>query len=399
MFFMDRLILCKIHHNQEIYKINFSTKSTIKEIKQNIFLYYLKNITPENNLIRLYYNSKELKPDNYMLKNFVSDMINEIDISMVSLTLTEDMKKDDIKIDEAIIKNFSINCVIHQNEKCIMICLTCSHCICDKCKANDHQNHETLNKFDILKMEESFKQNYFDLNEKFKNLGINGDYYQFYDDFKSKMKKQSDDLSTKVDAIKKKEKKLFSSFKLSFDQIFPSLLDYKDKVEGINLTFDNKKETILKNDRDIIDFYQRINNVNSLKEVTNEQLISLKEKLDKYTEIFQEFKNKTENILNYMNDQYDKLKQLEISHDNMTITSNNPKKTQDNLSGIFESPIKTYLTKYQSGQNPAAFKQSKNSKIAITNNNLDFNSEQLSKRKKLNNSPNKLSSSIKSLGT
>ena len=176
-------------------------------------------------------------------------------------------------------------------------------------------------------------------------------------------------------------------------------LDYKDKVEGINLTFDNKKETILKNDRDIIDFYQRINNVNSLKEVTNEQLISLKEKLDKYTEIFQEFKNKTENILNYMNDQYDKLKQLEISHDNMTITSNNPKKTQDNLSGIFESPIKTYLTKYQSGQNPAAFKQSKNSKIAITNNNLDFNSEQLSKRKKLNNSPNKLSSSIKSLGT
>ena len=103
---MDHLILCNIQNNQQIYKINFSSKTTIKEIKQNISKNYLK-ISPKNKLIKLYFNSKELKPDNIILGNLNIENLDEIDITLVALTLTDEMKNDNSKIDEAIIKNFS----------------------------------------------------------------------------------------------------------------------------------------------------------------------------------------------------------------------------------------------------------------------------------------------------
>ena len=279
--YTDYLIHCKIHNKEEIYKINFSSMITIKEIKENIFLNYIKNDNPEDILIRLYYNLKELKPDNLMLGNINNEKVCELEFTMVALTLTEEMKNDNMKINEAIITNFAKNCEIHLEEKCVLMCLTCSHCICEKCRVKDHHQHESMKKSEILKMEENLKINYNYLTERFKNLGIDGNYNDIYINFKNQMKKQSDEIADKVDDIKKKEVKLYNSFKISFDQIFPFLLDYKDKMEKINSTYDNNKEVILKNDKDFINFYHLIINVNSLREITNENLIILKEKLEK----------------------------------------------------------------------------------------------------------------------
>jgi hypothetical protein len=344
---MDHLILCKIRNNQETYKINFSSKTTIKEIKQNIFNNYLKNISPENKLIKLYFNSKELKPDNLMLSNVNHHVSDELDITMVALTLTDDMKNDDMKINEAIIKNFSKNCEIHTEEKCVLMCLACSHCICEKCRENDHKHHDIMKKFEILNMEEKLKDIYENLNENFKNLGIHGNYNEFYKNFKIELKKQSDDISIIVDKIKNKEVKLLNSFKLSFDQIFPSLLDYKEKIEQLHSQYDNKKEIILKNDKEFIEFFQKVNSINSLSDKTNENLDMLKQKLEKYQEIFNEFKHKTENILIYINEQFKKLKDLQTSQDNL-FSEPNQQNINDNLSGIFNTPMKHFINKYSS---------------------------------------------------
>ena len=64
---------------------------------------------------------------------------------------------------------------------------------------------------------------------------------------------QCDSLAEMIDNIRKKTKSICSDFKCDFDAIFPYLIEYKEKVEG--LYEDTKKETTVRLEKKFIDFY------------------------------------------------------------------------------------------------------------------------------------------------
>ena len=70
--------------------------------------------------------------------------------------------------------------------------------------------------------------------EKLREIGMEETNGSISPAFKPKeLNKYCEDLISKVDLIKKKIIKIMNNYKLSFDSIFPFILEFKDKINDL----------------------------------------------------------------------------------------------------------------------------------------------------------------------
>jgi hypothetical protein len=301
--------MCTVEFGNTNYKNNFNSLSTVKEVKQCLKRQIIKNNTAGDKMIKLFHNGKELKSDN-MLMGDVSKK-DEVNLMMICLTLTDDIMNDQKKMDEKVIINLIKNCELHPNLKTNFICISCGTSICSECK--EHVEHKVVLKGDIMQYEDNLKSILESLNLKLCEIGINDDNLNTYLHTQD-LNKVCEELVNKVEQIKKRIVKIMNNYKLNFDTIFPPVLDYKDKVrELIKQVSENKRETILRNDKDFIEFYSKYQQINLQNEKNNESISMLKKKLDKYLTLISEFKSKTEGIIEFINNQIDKISDYQLT--------------------------------------------------------------------------------------
>ena len=96
---------------------------------------------------------------------------DELDLVMVSITLTDSIAKDQKKVDEKIINKLTSNCELHKGDKELNICVTCGIAFCDQCGA-DHKSHKTVNRSDLMKFSEELKETQENIQKNFVTLEL-----------------------------------------------------------------------------------------------------------------------------------------------------------------------------------------------------------------------------------
>lgn len=272
---------------------------------------------------------------------------DELDLVMVSITLTDSIAKDQKKVDEKIINKLTSNCELHKGDKELNICVTCGIAFCDQCGA-DHKSHKTVNRSDLMKFSEELKETQENIQKNFVTLELT-DSYSDTDICKAdreELNMQCDKLVEMVDNIKKKSRFLYSDFKGDFDAIFPYLIEYKEKVES--LYEDAKKETTVRLEKKFIDFYCKYINVRNHSGKINENLFSLKRKIENFKDLLVEFKTRVQSMSESISEQYLQIKDFKLSDDfnlNQELATNNNNNvkisqglyTSSNNLGIFNS--------------------------------------------------------------
>jgi hypothetical protein len=235
---------------------------------------------------------------------------------MVAIGVTIGDTLDDNELNKKLIDGLSKFCDIHKGEKALTICLTCKHSICSICD-KDHAHHKVVSKSELMNHEYELNEMNNTLNLKLKELGIEETNGSLSQGFKpQELNKYCEDLISKVDMIKKRVTKIMNSYKMSFDSVFPMVLDFKDKINDLMLQLTHgNKESLLKNDKDFIDFYLKYEKMNFLNHKTNENIESIQKKLDKYRFIANEFKSRTESIIDFIDENYNKMKEYQLTHE------------------------------------------------------------------------------------
>ena len=124
-----------------------------------------------------------------------------------------------------------------------------------------------------------------------------------------------------VDNIKLKSNNVYSDFKNDFDNLYPLILQYKDKVDS--LYEDSKKETTVRLEKNFVDFYCKYVNIKSHSDKINETLSQLKKKIDILKDILEDFNKRIEKIYNDLNENYSYIKEYKFQDDFLFGSVNN----------------------------------------------------------------------------
>ena len=322
---------------------------TIKEIKKNL----LSKNPEKKEKINLYYKGNPLTNDDEFIGNIIP-LNNTIDLVMVSLTLNESMNSTKEK--EKIINKLSSNCSNHNDQKELNICINCSCAICDKCK-DLHKNHKIINKNVIINNEKFLEEYKTNINNKLNEINIGNEIYdcsKVCNDKKEDLIKKCDKMIDYIENIKKVSKKIFNDFNSDFDTVFPNILATKEKIDI--LIQDSKNEKTVTNEKKFIDYYVNFNNIKNNQNKMFKNLKILKNKIDIFNDVLDDFNKRVENINLLLQNEYNFIKDYKLNNDyninsinigNQYITSNNNLKT----SNLNKSEIKTFDNKIQNNNN------------------------------------------------
>ena len=103
----------------------------LKDVKYELINKFIRE--KENKIVKFLFNEKEYKSDNYTIGDLFD--IDEINVLITSILLTDEIKNDDLQLDKKKINNFSKYCKIHYSEKDDFICLTCGISTATACHA------------------------------------------------------------------------------------------------------------------------------------------------------------------------------------------------------------------------------------------------------------------------
>jgi hypothetical protein len=385
--------MCSVEYENNRYKNNFNSLCTLKEVKQSLKRQIMKNETPGEKMVKLYHDGKELRGDNILVGDVCQR--DEMNLIMISLTLTDELLNDQKKMDEKVITGLIKKCELHGG-KASLICISCGVSICPACE-KEHSEHKVVNKGDIMQHEEDLRGIYDNLNEKLHEIGITDDNINMNINTQD-LNRQCEELVHKVEQIKKRVIKIENNYKYNFDTIFPPILDYKDKVRDlISQISVNKRETILRNDKEFVDFYLKYQQLFSYNERNTENVGVLRKKLERYTRLMTEFKSKTEEIIKFINEQIENQVEYKTAdeggfHDNLEEKVEVPDKspTGSKMRSINPENKLSLITLFNSpSKNPKDIVKN----FASQSGRLKLSLDELSKVGKLNSS--KFSETIK----
>ena len=154
-FSQDRIISCTIDTGQEKFKQMCNSKNSIKDLIHSVKKNYYKNPELNNKIINLYYKGNQLTELDKNIGEICDS--NEFNLKMISISLTESMRDDNNKIQNALITKLTSECKIHPNEKEMNMCLTCGMGFCDLC-LNKHQNHKIIKKNEAIKYKSEIEE-------------------------------------------------------------------------------------------------------------------------------------------------------------------------------------------------------------------------------------------------
>ena len=365
----DRLINCIIDKDNK--KINEKIKSnyTIKDLKQNIIDNYYKK---EKKDIKLYYKGK-LVQDDRKINDIIqqdSEIANKYDLdtlnlSMISFSLSEISKKNEKEMFEResvnitissmefknsekpkklnnikkedkyykdIIEKLSPLCEIHKTQKKLYICLECQISLCDNCieehisKFNEHQ---VIEKEQLIVLNNELYDIKNETNENLLSMGlkkdnkldelnnnIEDDYIhpsEIFKDIKKDINETEKEVMEIIENLRRKYKEINSNFELDFENSYPNILEYNEKVDLIIDEMNNEKP--FSNETNFISTYNKCQNLKKLKDKQVNNLEEIKNELIEYKKNLEKFKKNTERINKLLSREYNKIINENIGED------------------------------------------------------------------------------------
>ena len=111
-----------------------------------------------------------------------------------------------------------------------------------------------------------------------------------------------DNLQKIVDEIKKTSRNLNNTFNKTYDNVYPYIRDYKEKIRKLNdKTFQLQT---MKNEQEFIDYYYSYTELKHKEKKILDYLFSIKRQVDSYKEILKEFLSGTNRILEKIKEDY-----------------------------------------------------------------------------------------------
>ena len=241
---------------------------------------------------------------------------------MVSISMTESILNSENKMKEKIINKLTPECQFHNGDKELYICVTCGLAFCENCKEK-HKDHKTLEKKEIIKYTKELKNNQETIinSLKEKNLNINISDLDVYKELRDKLSYKIDTITEIINNIKKKSNLICSDFKNDFDNLYPFILEYKEKVDS--LYEESQKETTVRLEKNFMDFYCKYSSVKNNTNKINETLVQLKKKVDLFKELLEDFNKRMETIYSDLLEQYNYIKEYKFQEDYFLYSNNN----------------------------------------------------------------------------
>ena len=107
--------------------------------------------------VNLYYKEKELTNEEEKIGNLVSNNgSEEIELSMVILSLNDSTFVDENKIKEKLIQKIADKCQFHKDNKEMFICISCGVAFCSHC-SDKHKTHDIIERKNIIKFNNELK--------------------------------------------------------------------------------------------------------------------------------------------------------------------------------------------------------------------------------------------------
>ncbi len=297
-FSQDRIISCTIDTGQEKFKQMCNSKSSVKDLIHSIKKNYYKNPELNNKIINLYYKGNQLTEFDKNIGEICES--NEFNLKMISITLTESMRDDNNKIQNALITKLTSECQIHPNEKEMNLCISCGMGFCDLC-LNKHQNHKIIKKNEVIKYKSEIEEYKNNLYKTLISMGIDPNKNSLNEeivcnDLRDDINNSMQELNDLIMEINNRKNTVYNDFKNDFYSIFPVILEYKEKVEYLYEY--TKKESTLTNEKDLLNFYIKYKFINENNEKVNEKIFNLKNTIEVFKDVLNDLINRIHNGIN-----------------------------------------------------------------------------------------------------
>jgi len=291
-------------------------KSTDKNRKRDIDTSIDNSLNSDMNItnkkgthkkVNLYYKEKELTNDDEKIGNLVSNNgSEEIELSMVILSLNDSTFVDENKIKEKLIQKIADKCQFHKDNKELFICITCGVAFCAHC-SDKHKDHDIIERKNLIKFNNELKI----LNEELNKSLSESDLDNIYEikDNNIKMTEYNNNiekLQNRLDNIKKMHKGIINNYKKDIDKTLPYLLEYKEKIEQL-IESSYQLDTI-KNEQQFMDYYYWFTNIKQKNFKIKQEIQNLQRKKQKFNELLENFDNKVKDIYSRIDEDYKTLK-------------------------------------------------------------------------------------------
>ena len=269
-----------------------------------------KNIDKE---IVFYCDGKPITNENEKIGNLTEGAEMNFEILSVSIS-DNNSSNDDYKIQEKIINKVSLNCANHPENKELLICVDCGKAFCEKCN-DKHEGHKKLYKKELINSGKELKQKSNEISNMLVECGFSdsrGSNNLFMEE-KQKINSNIDLIQKMVDEIKKTSRNINNSFNKTFDDNYPYIVDYKEKIGKLNAR--SLHLQTMKNEQDFLDYYYAYNEIKRKEKKILDYISSLKRQIDSYKETIKEFNEGTNAIIEKIKEDYNILINLQFRED------------------------------------------------------------------------------------
>ena len=262
----------------KIISQNFERTTSIREVKRSMKKKYQELGNKSNNInkdIKFYCDGKQLADENVQIGDLASG--STVNLTMLSVSLNE--SQDSFKLQEKVINKLSLNCKYHSTNKELLICVTCGMAICDQCSTK-HEGHQKLYKTELINSGKELKKKSEEINNIFMECGFSDNMgsNDLCKEEKQKINMNIDNLQKMVDEIRKTSRNLNNGFNKTYDNIYPYLMDYKEKIRKLN---DKSLRTqTIQNEQEFIDYYHCYTELNRKEKKILDHLSKIKNQVE-----------------------------------------------------------------------------------------------------------------------
>ena len=307
---------------KEIYH-DFERSTPIKEVKRVLIKKYQELGINSHNIdkeIEFYCDENPIKNENEQIGNIADGA--ELNLEMISISLNSSSKKDIDERQKKVIDKLSKNCKFHSGNKELLICITCGISFCSEC-IYKHQAHQKLYKTELISQGKEIKK----ISEEINNIFLECEFSEYTEnnllckEEKQRLNANIENMQKMVDEIKKTFRNLNNSFKKIYDDFFPFIMDYKEKINKLNERSSQFKT--MRNEQDFINYYNSYSERKSKEKKIFEYINKVKTQFELYKEIIKEFYSGTNRIIEKLKEDYNMLINLDFHENKEKIPKSN----------------------------------------------------------------------------
>ena len=361
----ERIINCTIDKDNKKINEKMQSNNTIKDLKNNILKNYYNKDKKD---IKLYYKGK-LVNDEKKINDIMKDDsekgshfdTNNLNLSMISFSISEISNQNNKKLDKVSERdyvNLSTSSIMFKNDdkpkklktvkkednyyktiidklspicdehniKKTYICLECQISLC-KNDIDDHiyrfNEHEIISKEALIILNNEVHDIKNELNGELNNIGIkkdnklnqennnneiNDDYIQpseIFKDLKKEINNNEKEINEIMDNLRRKYKEINSNFELDFNNQYPNILEYNEKIDNITDEMNNEKPFL--DEINFISTYNQCQNLKKLKEKQLNKIEEIRTELKDYKNNLEKFKKNTDRINKILSREFNKM--------------------------------------------------------------------------------------------